>query len=206
MQGLRASRGWTWVMATVLVANAAPVALGAAGGTDASPAVVGNAAMERTTLQPGVHVLHRPAALREAAEPNLLVIEGPRDLIVVDALGSVRATEHALALIAAFSDKPVGALIQTHRHGDPAIAAATLHARFPDAEVIDAAAVHGERVLIRGDHTVHVVADAAGGLAVWLPGSRVLAADDATLAAELEHDARVPGHGGVEWGGALARR
>lgn len=115
---------------------AAALLTGAAGAEYAAPAARGVYELERVELAPGVHLLRRPDVFRQPVEPNLLVIENAADLVVVDAGGSPKTAENAIALIRGFTAKPVSVLINTHWHGDHTLGNAVFRREYPGLRIV----------------------------------------------------------------------
>jgi len=87
-------------------------------------------------LKNGLYVLHRPDALRQPVEPNVLVIVNQDDVVVVDPGGVPASAESAIALIRSVTDKPVAVLVNTHWHGDHVLGNQVYKREFPNVRIV----------------------------------------------------------------------
>lgn len=119
---MRHCRSWTLLAALLLAAPAR------AAGTAWD--------LEIVPLKPDVYLLHRPDALRQPVEGNVVVVVNAEDVVVFDGGGSPLAAENAIRLIRSITDRPVSYLVNSHWHGDHNLGNQAYRAAWPGVTIV----------------------------------------------------------------------
>lgn len=131
---------------------------------EVSPALEAHSALfERTVLTPvpGVHVAVGYALA------NVIALEGPDGLVIVDTTESRTAAEEALAALRERSDKPIAAVVLTHNHADHVFGGGV----FTEAGLGDVPVWAHEDTEAGIDRVVNVVRDATAVRAARMFGT-----------------------------------